>query len=724
MLTPQQVEEARKKYGVKPAPSPEAQNRIAELESAWGATETAPDKTMLGAFTESMGKEFGGGEESIGSKLIKTIKQGGEEYNIGDSTDFSAKKLFAPTKAMFRGLGDVAGAVFAPMGAAVDAVTGGKISQTFQDIGTASQEKGGIMDFITDIPAVQEFATKYPEAGPDFIRAMNLIFLAQANKMEPSISTLPERTAAQIKTVTEFPGQVVSKVDSAFSKLNELETKALNYGKEKIGGISKKVEGAVSQPIEKPVQSSLRETPREQFDIYAKKAQLASESYKNQTPLEYAGERAQGALDTIQRKLNNIGQSKNSVMNQASVGTKQLGNIATKFRQEITNYLKTKTGVEGDTKLFRDVLSEAEKLGSNPRALQVDKFIDFVQDRIYSSTRDLTVPVTPEATAVLRQITGKLNGALKSQLPESYSGLNQKYQTLVEMRNELNMKLGAAGEKGGSLMKRVFSPSDAGTKKLFEAVQKETGIDLVNEATLARYVMETLGDARQMSMLEQLGFPKSPQGVIDWVWNKTIERFNKPEAQLERARSLTPETSIVNPAKIPAVTPATVSKAQNYAKMHISEAQDVVAAKLPTFEANGGIKALLTQTKKNIVDGLQEGGVKNPIANLIDKNIDVSKFSTLEQFSKAVDDLLSDSTSSGVGGLSIKNVVKQLNLQDKLLMQKFIDDVRLKGTARPDFTMAEEQVLFKLNEMLGIDVNASAQSIATQFENIMGQIKK
>lgn len=307
----------------------------------------------------------------------------------------------------------------------------------------------------------------------------------------------------------------------------------------------------LEKPTPKPVQSALKDTKTSVFDEYSSAAKKATESYKNPTPLEMAGEKAQSALDTIQRKLNSTAQQKNTVINQAAVGNKPVGSIVVKFRQNLSNYLKSKTAIEGDSSLLRNVMSEAEKLGNNPSAKQVDKFIDYVQDKIYTSKKDLTVPVTDSTTAALRQLTGILNENLKSQLPESYRGLNSRYSTLVEVRNELNSKLGAGGERGGSLMKRVFSPSDANTKKLFEDVRVYTGVDLVNEATIARYVMETMGDARQASLLEQLQLPSlSKQGILDYVKNYIIEQANTPEAQIDRARSFTkPDTSAPAPAK-------------------------------------------------------------------------------------------------------------------------------------------------------------------------------
>lgn len=301
------------------------------------------------------------------------------------------------------------------------------------------------------------------------------------------------------------------------------------------------------RPIEAQVKTSLGQTKTNTFDKYVKTAQEAAVSNKNKTPLELAGESAQGALDTVQRKLNSVGEQKSGVMNQASVGNKPVGNIALKYRQGLNNFIKSGNLVEGDRGLLQRIATRAEALGSNPSAKQVDQFIDYVQNEIYSSKRNLTIPVTDSTTGALRKLTGELNEALKSQLPKSYRNLNQKYSELIEVRNELNSKLGYEGEKGGSLMKRVFSPSDAGTKKLFQEVLKLTGVDLVNEATVAKFLMETLGDARQISILEKLQLPSlSPRGNLQLAKEWLSKKLNTPEKIIQRARELTKEVETVS----------------------------------------------------------------------------------------------------------------------------------------------------------------------------------
>lgn len=389
-----------------------------------------------------------------------------------------------------------------------------------------------LSDKISDIPFVQKFVEKFPDAA----KALEEVLGTTQAGGEIAGDILG---AQGLKTGVSKTAQVTSDiVGNSIESASKLAGQSLSQAK-----------SWVQQPLKASVETVLKETPTQKFDDYVTLAKKATENNKNTTPLEFAGTKAQEALDQIQRKLSTIGQNKSSVLD-ASVGRKPMGNIVVKFRQDLQNALKGKTSVEGNTKVYKDILTEAEKLGPNPSAIQVDKFIDFAQDRIYSAKRDLTVPVTDDVEAILRPIVGKLNESLKAQLPDSYRNLNSRYAELVQTRNELNTKLGAEGEKGGALMKRVFSPSDANTKKLFADVLDETGIDLVNEATLARYIMDVLGDARQKSMLEQLNLQatKPTAGslttrLIDYL----VESANTPEELLNRARALTSDGAVATP---------------------------------------------------------------------------------------------------------------------------------------------------------------------------------
>lgn len=417
------------------------------------------------------------------------------------------------------------------------------IGQVGKDIKTNLEEgkgpAGELVQWLSNNPKYQEFAMS-DEAKPleRDIKAINeYLALLAPWKAKTALPGTIEGTLGKVEGgIDKIKGAGQAVIDTPSNIIDATKTKVMEVAEQKF-----------AEPIPKPVENVLKETPTVKFNEYATAAQKATESYKNATPLEVAGIKAQKALDTIQRKLNTIGEQKRGVLNKSSVGNKPVGMIVVKFRQNLNNFLKGKTAVEGDTRLMKDISAEAKRLGDNPSASDVDKFIDFVQEKIYTSQRDLTVPVTDSTTAGIRKITGQLNDALKSQLPENYSALNQRYAEMVEVRNELNTKLGKDGERGGSLMKRVFSPSDARTKELFKQVKDLTGVDLVNEATLARYLMEVVGDARQASLLEQLSLPRlsdiSKRGFTQWLvdngFKKLLGSINSPEAKMNRARDLT-----------------------------------------------------------------------------------------------------------------------------------------------------------------------------------------
>lgn len=384
---------------------------------------------------------------------------------------------------------------------------------------------GYVTDKISDIKGVQEFATS--PAGETTARIAEDVANA---------STIAGTVAGGLAT-PKVAGAVRTGTQAGITATKEAVAPAI----ETVAALPSKAKSWVQTPLKANVQTVLKETPVQKFDQYVNIARNAAVNNKNQTPLEFAGTQAQSALDQINRKLATIGANKSAVI-QGTAGRTPTGNIVVKFRQGLQNALKNKTSVEGDAKIYRDILTEAEKLGNNPSAAQVDSFIDFVQDRIYTGGRDLTVPVTDAPQQILRPLTGQLNNSLKSLLPESYRTLNQQFADMVGMRNELNLKLGAGGEKGGALMKRVFSPSDANTKQLFANVLDETGIDLVNEATLARYMMDVLGDARQKSMLEQLNLSatKPTAGSLTTRFlDYLIEKANTPDEIIQRARSQT-----------------------------------------------------------------------------------------------------------------------------------------------------------------------------------------
>ena len=140
----------------------------------------APKPTLSGTLTGPLRDGFsglktlyGGGEGGIAHKLASDVQAGAADIEKGGFWN----TLKGVAKAGLRTAGDVAGTVFAPVSAAIGATGAGKVFDGIQS--NLEQGKGLVgqaIDKITDIPAVQRFATEHPNAGEDFNRAMNIAF--------------------------------------------------------------------------------------------------------------------------------------------------------------------------------------------------------------------------------------------------------------------------------------------------------------------------------------------------------------------------------------------------------------------------------------------------------------------------------------------------------------------------------------------------------------------
>lgn len=485
----------------------EAQNQGVDLSWAGRPSFTETEVVEEPGFGERVSNRFA--ERGQNVRDIKTRDQ---------STASKAYQTLGQSAAFF--LGDIP---FEALKSLTPDVVEEKVKQGFTKLAKTEGVQSAMEKY-------QSFKDEHPELAGNLEATFNIAAAAPVLKGgQVAGKAITESARSTARTAARVTGEVTEGIKKA--------------GTEAAGGLAEFAESAVAKPIPAQFETALRNTSTRQFDSYADAAQKAAKDLKNPTPLEVAGTRAQEALTLIQDKLSKAGAAKGDFMRIGGAGlTPVKKDILDTAYNRIQSMRNARSLLEGDNKLLSSLENELRRLrdSSTVTANSVDKLVDFMQDNLYTSTRDLSIPVTEQTTGALRSIIGELNSGLKGQLPPAYTRLNDEYSHLIDIRNELNTKLGKEGERGGSLMKRVFSPSDANTKKLFAEVLKETGIDLVNEATIAKYVMEAVGDARQASMLEELALPRmSSSGVLDYVKELVTKRFNTPEAQLQRARNIT-----------------------------------------------------------------------------------------------------------------------------------------------------------------------------------------
>ena len=249
MTTTEFANKIRSKYPTGKASDGRAYSDIPDAELAQKIVEKYPVyKTQISDFGQSSttpdtGSFYGGGPNSIGAKLIKDVQEGADAYS---QDKMSASQLLGPTKAVFRGVGDVAGAVFHPVGEALDKVTGGKLSEAFNKIAETSQAKGSLLDKLTDNPIIQKIAMENPQLGEDFQRALNIIFLGIENISSPEASTALSRTKAQVKTTPQVASDTINIMKD---KASDITTSVKNKISDTKEAISTKIGGKTPNQI-------------------------------------------------------------------------------------------------------------------------------------------------------------------------------------------------------------------------------------------------------------------------------------------------------------------------------------------------------------------------------------------------------------------------------------------------------------------------------------------
>lgn len=221
---------------------------------------------------------YGGGNQGIANKLKEGVQSGAQDIQQGNIVK-------GITKSGLRTAGDVAGTIFAPVGVAVNKVTGGKLDQSFQEIQKNIEEGKGTVgqavDYITNNPAVQEFAMKHPNAGEDFTRLLNILFAGgEKGKIEPS--TVIERTGTQIDPIIKGPGNFGRKIEGSVAKVLE-NNSMIQKGKETMSNIFKTPEArkAIIQAQEESgIRPSLSDTIKQKTEIDPTFSETVKEAQK------------------------------------------------------------------------------------------------------------------------------------------------------------------------------------------------------------------------------------------------------------------------------------------------------------------------------------------------------------------------------------------------------------------------------------------------------------
>ena len=326
----------------------------------------------------------------------------------------------------------------------------------------------------------------------------------------PALKSSVNITANELKTA------VKEGVETAGGAINKIAQNAGSTTEE----LGSKIGDFIAPELDDRTITILKETPRSKIDEYVEIAEQASKDPRKLTPFEVVGNKLSDATKYLQKMRDAAGKAKSDIVHGLRHG---LDLFETKPYVNKLVSLKNSLSIDSDKKFVQNLIN---RLNETKSAGSADSFVDDVQDMLYRGSKDMTIPSGSALEKQIRGVLGEINTALKNQLPKEYAAKNLEFSRLTKAINSLNRSLGEVVDgtavRGAGLIKQFFSPSGSKAKELFDFIKTQTGIDLAQDATLAKYAMELFNDSRAKSILE--GLPTSREGVVNKVIDFMVDK--------------------------------------------------------------------------------------------------------------------------------------------------------------------------------------------------------
>lgn len=413
--------------------------------------------------------------------------------------------------------GQVAGGINDVLGEAIGAI----IPEKWKQFGADKVQNLLGQAGIDTIEKYNEWATQNPLTAKNIEGAVNIASLLPTGKAAEVTGKVGMET---VQTGAEQLAKGTGELVQAGSKLKDEAIQIL------------------APQIDDKVKNVLINTPTEKFDNIVKIAQESASSNTAPSTFETVSKSMTDATKQMQSQAKSLAEQKASIIGKAKTG---LSDFTKETGQTILDINRKLKG----SGLGNEFIA---KLKTVKTKIDADKVIDELQNTLYKGNKDMTIPIGSSEDKLLKGILGEYNGKLKASLPSSYAKINTEISNRMKAVNILNRALGetvdGVSTRGAGLVKQFFSPSGTKTKQLFEYIKKTTGVNLAEDATLAKYVADAYGDVKTRSLLE--GVPTSTGGIVDKALEFTLDKtgvsgaFNKAktEGMIKKARSLTKTT--------------------------------------------------------------------------------------------------------------------------------------------------------------------------------------
>lgn len=272
------------------------------------------------------------------------------------------------------------------------------------------------------------------------------------------------------------------------------------------------------------------------FDTYIKAAQERTDDIRKSSPIGLAAEKLELAGQKLKSKISAAGKAvgeakkgaaKNpiddisDVMESFASDVRDKFGVAVEFTGRGVKVGKIKDSLRkigaGEMNRIRNAARDLAKLAKRGTAGDATQIMQNLDELVDYSKSDQFGVVRDPLEGTLKMIRGQLNNKVR-QSSSALAKANDTFSALKDAEEWIASTAGKELQRGELLLRRVFS-GDKSREALgvLDVIKKETGIDLVEDAVLARFAIDNFGDQAQKTLLEQVirgGIEGGGRGII------------------------------------------------------------------------------------------------------------------------------------------------------------------------------------------------------------------
>lgn len=401
-----------------------------------------------------------------------------------------------------------------------------------------------------------QFSTNHPDAAKTIEAVGNIgqfmsLFVGDSikGKVGDTASGIADTVAGGI---SDTGGKIIKGVSDIKGKVTDLTGKASETITNSTKGVVNMAEHAINRVPENVrtilTNPNTAETVKTKLSDMFEKGRNAIEVTGAPTPMEIVGqEHFSKALEMLKGKkgeglLDTAGKAKEQAL--AESAQKPVGGLdetTPVFSQELEKKLGATIGLDdkgnetlvnapgretivtrpADTKLILSVNGWLRDLRMNPTLQKVNDIVDRIQGILYDSKKPGAEPINTKVEGLLKNITGKLNEQAKTTGGEAYRLANENYSRLRTLYDKASVAAGEDFKNVGNTINSIFSRGGKKVKDIITGLEKETGLPIFRDSTLAKFAMDVLKDPRAKGLIEEIrNMPTSAKG-----WADTILRY-------------------------------------------------------------------------------------------------------------------------------------------------------------------------------------------------------